>query len=214
MTLYAPRPDSVPVVGCSPPSWAIRLTLIEKQLPFDVEWLDFAAGEHRTDRIRQLNPRGTVPILTDGEAVVHETGAILDYLEDVYAWPPLMPSERQARATALTRYHEATILKTRGMALLRAAMQGEDVSAARSAFTEELARWEAVLDEDLWCAGEHISLVDLLVFPYLAATHRLGLPLEPAFPLLSDFHREMMARESARRTVPPGWSDGRQTILG
>ena len=67
LVLHAPAPASVRLIECSPPSWMVELCMREKQLDYAVDVLDFAKGEHRSPAMLARNPRGTVPVLSDGD---------------------------------------------------------------------------------------------------------------------------------------------------
>ena len=114
LILHMPEPASVRLIACSPPSWMVELVLLEKGLSYERHILDFAKGEHKSEAMLRKNPRGTVPVLSDGDAHVHETFAILQYLDWAYPQTPLLPAEPVARARALSRLHESGELKGAG----------------------------------------------------------------------------------------------------
>jgi len=199
IVLYAPDYATVPVIECSPPSWMVHLLLVEKGFQYEVRWLDFEAGEHRTEAMRALNPRATIPVLTDGGAVVHETFAILTYLEGVRPTPAFLPEPAPARAKALTRFFETAYVKRAGMDVFGALMRGDD--PPWGAFDEELARWEAYLGEARFAAGDRIGLADLALFTYVATAVKLGWDLAPR-PNLRAHHDVLCARDTVRSTWP------------
>src|SRR5690606_3296129 len=96
LVLYVAEPASVPRIGASPPAWMAEALLVDKGLPFRRVGLSFERGEHRSPEMLAKNPRGTIPVLTDADAVVHETFAILLYLESIH--PGHLPKEDAARA--------------------------------------------------------------------------------------------------------------------
>lgn len=211
ITLYAPEPASVRLIECSPPSWAVALALAEKRLPYQTRQLSFARGEHRSAEMLAMNPRGTIPVLRDGDVAVHETLAILAYLEHAYPQIPLLPAG-QARARALTRFHESDNLKARGMQLFAYLMRTPDeerdsarVREMSDALRDELAHWERYYGEAAWAAGDALSLADLVVFVYVATAGHLGLSLAERYPGLARFDERMRARPSVRETWPATW---------
>jgi glutathione S-transferase len=144
---------------------------------------------------------------------VHETLAVLEYVDYALGEPALLPSDLDRRARALTRLHEAASLKDAGMALFAYLMKtpignrdGAELSLLVAPLTRELERWEHHYAAAAWCAGDELTLADVLVFTYLATAWQLGLDLPPA---LEGFRRRMLARPSVRRTVPPSWSERR-----
>jgi glutathione S-transferase len=207
--LYVADPASVAVIQCSPPSWMARIVLEEKRVPHEIVSLAFDRDEHRTPHMLALNPRGTVPVLEHAGAVVHETYAILDYLDFAFPERPLLPRAPEARAAALTRYHEASALKAVGMGLFAAMMrgaQGEELEPARDRFAEELAIWAGYVGTSEGLAGE-FSLADVVVLPYVATAARLGLPLPDA---LEGWLARLRERPSVRETWPRTWSAARE----
>ena len=81
----------------SAPSQKVRLTLVEKRLPHDSVAVDLQAGEQHSEAYRALNPRGVVPTLVHDGAVLIESAAILEYLDDVFPQPALRPADPVAR---------------------------------------------------------------------------------------------------------------------
>jgi len=76
----------------------VRMQLIEKSVTLEEQIVDMENGEHRSEAYRRLNPYGRVPTLTDGDFVLYESSAIMDYVERLHPTPPLLPSDSQARA--------------------------------------------------------------------------------------------------------------------
>jgi glutathione S-transferase len=207
LTLYVAEPGSVPIIGASPPSWMCALLLAEKGLAHEVVPLSFARGEHRSPAMLARNPRGTIPVLVDGDAVVHETFAILLYLEHLV--PGHLPAARADRARALTRFFEADALKSAGMTALAYLMRTDErqrdpavLATHGEALRAELARWEAYLGVAGYVCGDQLTLADIAVFPYLAVLRQLGLSLA-AMPRLAAYHDRVAARPAAVATRPP-----------
>jgi glutathione S-transferase len=76
----------------SPVSWRALLALAIKELPYESHQLQLSEKEHRSEAFLALSPRGTFPILRDGDHVVRESLAILNYLEVLHPEPPLLGS--------------------------------------------------------------------------------------------------------------------------
>lgn len=78
-------------------SQKVRLALAEKGLAHDSVAVDLQAGEQHSPAYRALNPRGVVPTLVHGGAVLVESAAILEYLDDVFPEPALRPTDPVTR---------------------------------------------------------------------------------------------------------------------
>lgn len=95
----------------SPPCWRVLLALHEKGLRYNSELIAFSSGVLKTPAMLTLNPRGLVPILIDGAVRMHESFAIMLYLESEYTGgSALLPRDKVARATALMRMQESNNL--------------------------------------------------------------------------------------------------------
>jgi glutathione S-transferase len=74
-------------------SQKLRLALAEKRLAWRSEEIELLTGGQHAPAYRALNPAGVVPTLVHGGAVLTETSAILEYLDDVVPDPPLRPAD-------------------------------------------------------------------------------------------------------------------------
>jgi len=84
----------------SPYVQKVKMVLFEKGLEFETETLDLLAQEQHKPEYVKLNPFRRVPLLRDGSAVLFESTAIGEYLEEKYPSPPLLPHDLVLRAEA------------------------------------------------------------------------------------------------------------------
>lgn len=97
LTLY------VDTTFSSPYAMACFVTLVEKQLEFELKTVDLDAGEHRQPAFRDLALTGRVPALVHGELVLNESSAIIEYLEEAFPAPQyrsVLPTDMAERARA------------------------------------------------------------------------------------------------------------------
>ena len=76
----------------------VRVCLAEKKLDWENRHLALRAGEHQQPWYIKLNRRAVVPTLVDGDNVIPESNVILEYLDEAYPQPPLMPEDAFGRA--------------------------------------------------------------------------------------------------------------------
>lgn len=76
----------------------VRLVLNEKGIPFESHNIDLRRGDQLDPTYLALNPHGVVPTLDDDGDILIESSVIMQYLEDVYPIPSLMPKKPADRA--------------------------------------------------------------------------------------------------------------------
>ena len=81
----------------SPFAWRVHLVLEEKGLPYESVLLTASKGELKTPEHLARSPRGKVPALEDDGVTLWESTAIVEYLEERYPTPPLLPGDPAAR---------------------------------------------------------------------------------------------------------------------
>jgi maleylacetoacetate isomerase len=81
-------------------SYRVRIALNLKGIAWDQELVDLRAPKsaQHSAAFRALNPQGLIPVLVDGDAVLSQSLAILEYLEERHPQPALLPSDPLARA--------------------------------------------------------------------------------------------------------------------
>jgi glutathione S-transferase len=133
-------------------TWSLRpwLVLRHFDLPFEDEVL-MLAGPGWRETLAERSPTGRVPVLIDGDIVVPETIAIIEYLADTYPEKAIWPADRRdralARAAAAEMHAGFSALRSNAPMNLRASHPGKvDLDAVR----RDLHRVE-----QLW--GEHLN---------------------------------------------------------
>ncbi len=77
----------------SPCARRVRITLLEKGLPWDTQMIDLSRLEQRHPGYLAINPNGFVPTLAHGRRVIYESNVITEYLDDVFPERPLYPDD-------------------------------------------------------------------------------------------------------------------------
>lgn len=79
-------------------SYRVRIALALKGLEYDYLPVHLAKNEHLTQGFGAMSPAHLVPLLKDGDAVLTQSLAIMEYLDEVHPEPPLLPGDALARA--------------------------------------------------------------------------------------------------------------------
>jgi glutathione S-transferase len=89
----------------SPRVRKVRIVLAEKGLQYEKVNIDLMKGEQKKPEYLAINPYGKVPALQDNSTTVYESTIIMEYLNDKYPNPPLLPADPGARSRARVLMH-------------------------------------------------------------------------------------------------------------
>jgi len=181
-------------ISGSPPCWAVMLALEVKAFAYTRRRLDNAKGEQKSPEFRNLNPRGHVPVLIDGDVMICETLAILAYLDAKYPSPPLfgetpMQTGRIWQMICECDGHLRAPVGDVSRPLFRGKGQelATQIIAAATTVRSELTLLETRLTSHPWLAGATLCAADLVIYPVLMQLCRAA-ALEDATPLNLDIH--------------------------
>ena len=189
-------------------SYRVRLGLAHKDIPYELVPIALMTGEQRAPEHRARNPIGQVPVLEllGGEepVLLAQSVAILEYLEEVFPEPALLPREPIARA----RVRELVELVNSGIqplqnlsVLLHVSSLGADAQAwARHFVLNGLLALEqrAHTTRGAFLFGDQPTLADVCLVPQMFNARLLGLPLDDLSSLVEI---------DARCQALPRWSD-------
>ena len=200
----------------SPFSWRVQLVLEEKKLPYEPVLLSFQKGEHKSPVQLARSSHGKVPALTDGSLVLYESSAIVEYLEEKYPTPPLLPRDPGARA--MVRIEELECLlylaETFGAVARQAFFtpaekrDAEALATARAEVRAQLQQLESrvAARKGPFIVGNDFSRADCTWLPFVEIAARAGADLDAAtMPRLVEWRDRMRARPSYERSYPPHW---------
>ncbi len=184
-------------------SYRTRIALNFKKLDFNylpVHLLKDGGQQHQR-AYRQLNPNGLVPTLVDGPVILHQSLAIIEYLEDKYPEPSLLPGTPQQRgairALALDLASELQpLINLRVQQYLKKELEVSD--AQKQAwldhwFAESFTAFEKNLEEvsGTYCVGDAFSLADVCLVPQVYSAQRFGIKLDD-YPLLMGVYERLL----------------------
>ena len=153
-----------------------RITLAEKGLTPEVVEIDLS---DRPAWLYEKNTSGRVPVLEEDDWPLPESAVIMEFLEERYPEPALLPADPAERAFARLQIFRADGLTDPYYALRR----GED--GAQERLDAALGRLDAALAARPFLAGAEYGLADIAYVPWLLrARDLLGVPLE-RFPALA-----------------------------
>ncbi|WP_299304264.1 glutathione S-transferase family protein [uncultured Litoreibacter sp.] len=213
-------------VSGAPSPWRVQIGLTFKGLAFDLTTLSAQKQEHKSPEFLKLNPRGTVPVLIDGDTQLTDSIGILGWLDRAYPDRPLFGATPSQSAVIWQRVMSiAEFLPPAVSGVLRPLFFGGETEAtdalreAAQALTDELAIPESYLSEGAFLAGANPTAADAVMFPHIrllvrgtqthaATMEALGLGDLPAlFPNLAAWVNRVEALPNVAATFPPHWQD-------
>jgi maleylpyruvate isomerase len=203
-------------------SHRLRIALNLKGLDVEYVAVDLRAEQHLGAEYKALNPQGLVPALQldadDDHQVLIQTPAIIEWLEERYPAPPLLPRDRNARARvrALAAIVGCDIHPVNNRRILEALRH--DFGADDAAVNRWCARWiadgfdaiEALLAADstrgAFCFGQAPTLADVYLIPQLESARRFKVDLG-RWPLISAVDAACGEIDAFRRAAPASQPD-------
>jgi glutathione S-transferase len=173
--------------------------------------------------LKAVHPLGKSPVISDGDTVVAESGAIVEYLVDRYGDARLAPApgtKQRLRYTHFVHYAEGSLMPPLLLKLIFDRVEHGPMPFFVRPFARAIARkvkssfvmpqialhlgyLEGELGKAAWFAGEDFSAADIqLSFPLEAAAARGGLGTN--YPRLADFLERIHARPAYGRALERG----------
>ena len=164
----------------------VRIVLAEKGLEWEVVAVDL---DDRPGWIYEKNPLGRVPVVEEDGLVLPESAVIMEYLEERYPEPPLLPDDPAERALARLLVQRFDRLSG---PYYRVRRGDED---ARRELDARLAELDAMLSERPYLTGRAYGLADVAYLPWVA---RVG---HGDFPSLVAWVERLAERQPVAREL-------------
>ncbi len=155
-------------------SHRVRIVLAEKGIGVDIESVNAAAV---TEEVLEYNPYGTLPTLVDRDLALYESKVMMEYLDERFPHPPLLPVYPVARA--LSRQYMYRIEKDwcSDVDTILAAPESREAEKSRKNFRENLMAIAPIFTDMPYFMNEEFTLVDCCLAPLLWRLEILGVKL-------------------------------------
>ena len=208
-------------------AWRVLLALEIKGVAYTSRKLEGVPDCLRTPEFLALNPRGKVPVIRDGDHVLPESLAILQYIDRRHPEPPLFGGDA-AEASLIWKamldfdlYSNETLTFRFILPIFfgRTEAEADDIKAAAGEIHAVLRTYEDRLGRGDWLVAGRLSAADVAIYPVVEAMLRaagkdaaapldLGLlPFGAHYPRLQAWRDRIAALPGAAHAYPPHWRE-------
>ena len=170
-------------------SHRVRIVLAEKGVTVDIEDID---SDNVTQEILEANPYGTLPTLVDRDLALYESKVVMEYLDERFPHPPLLPVYPVARAQSRLWIHRVERDWCNLVDSIVANPESTDSAAARKELPESLVSISDIFTEMPFFMSEEFTLVDCCLAPMLWRLPQMGIEIpntRQTKPLLAYINR-------------------------
>lgn len=174
-------------------AYRVRIALGLKGLGVEERYVHLRKGEQTQAAYRKINPAGLVPYWVEGDLHLAQSLAIIEYLEETYPVPPLLPQGASARAIAreIAQVVCCDIHPIGNLRVLNRLIDMGVDDSRRAAWSRHwiAAGFEAIearltqLNSGPFAFGDQPTLADICIVPQIFNARRFGLDLSP-YPLI------------------------------
>ena len=179
-------------------SHQVRFVLREKGITTDIQNVD---GKKVPEDLIALNPYASIPTLTDRELVIYDSRVIIEYLDERYPHPPLMPVSPVDRAKirlALVSL-EADIVST--AIELDAALGSRNENSLRKKLKSMLNSSLDLFSVNKYFLNDELTVIDCVLAPILWRLEYFGISLGKEHKAITDYMERVFSRETFQNSL-------------
>ncbi|GAB4224111.1 MAG: stringent starvation protein SspA [Gammaproteobacteria bacterium] len=178
-------------------SHQVRIVLAEKGVNFEVV---NAADPDNMEKLRAVNPYNSVPTLIDRELVLYQAQIIMEYLDERFPHPPLLPVYPVLRAQSRKMLYR---IDRDWYSLAELILRNDDdqVDVARKQLTQSLVNLAPVFADKAYFFSDDFTLVDCCIAPLLWRLPQMGIELPAEADPVLDYADNMFQRKSFQESL-------------
>ncbi len=179
-----------------PFSHMVRIVLAEKGINFEIHSVDL---NNTPEDLKDLNPYNEVPTLVDRDLVLYEHLVIMEYLDERFPHPPLMPVDPVARACNRLMVQR---IERDWYSLYKKLRRGEkDQEKLRQELRDSLVTIAPIFEQKPYFMSEDFSLIDCVMAPLLWRLTQVGVDLPPSAKPLIGYAARLFERDSFMQSL-------------
>jgi len=213
-------------ISGSPFAWRVLLTAEVKDIPYTGKLLEGSKGELKTPEFLAINPLGRVPAIRDGNFTLHESLAIMVYLDRKHPSPPLFGRTAEEAGRIFQCISEfISDFGPSNQRLGRSIFFGppltsEEAKEVREKIHLSLARLEGYAEVGAWMTAPELAAAHIVAYPDRASRRPKATPLtldldgfETRFPGIVAWMQRVEQLPGYEKTYPPHWRQAYTTSL-
>jgi RNA polymerase-associated protein len=180
-----------------PFSHQMRIVINEKEI--DAQIVELVEGEW-PEEVSAANPYGSGPTLFDRDLVLFDSRVIIDYFDERFPHPPLMPVDPVARAQARLMLHRID----KDWYSLWNALSGRErgkATKARKTIQEDLTVLSPLFESSRFFMSDEFSLLDCTLAPLLWRLPSLGIKLPASAKAVENYAERIFRRDSFKASL-------------
>ncbi len=181
-------------------SHRVRIVLAEKGVTVDIEDID---GKVIPEEVLELNPYASLPTLVDRDLALYETKVMMEYLDERFPHPPLLPVYPVARALSRQFMHRIERDCCVQVDKIIASPDSKGAEEARKDLRDSLVSIAPIFTDLPYFMNEEFTLVDCCLGAILWRLETLGieLPNNRQTKPLHDYMKRLFERESFQESL-------------
>lgn len=191
MTLFADPADPI--------GHSVRIVLAEKDVNVDV---NYVRPDAKPEDLNDLNPYGQILTLVDRDLVLYDAQIMLEYLDERYPHPPLMPVDPVSRAN--NRQIRIRVMRDL-YGQLEAISSGSEAAAnnARKVLRDNLLVIAPIFEQSTYFMSQEFSLIDCCLAPLLWRLTNLDIKLPAQGKGILKYADRLYRRDAFRASLSP-----------
>lgn len=181
-------------------SHQVRIVLAEKGVNVEILHIDPEQPNEYAERLVAINPYQTVPTLIDRDLVLYEARIIMEYLDERFPHPPLLPVYPVLRAQNRKMMYR---IDRDWYGLIKTITQGtpKQVAKAKERLTDSLISLAPVFADKAFFFSEEFTLVDCCIAPLLWRLPQWGIELPAKAKAVKNYAEQVFERDSFQASL-------------
>ncbi|WP_412757165.1 maleylacetoacetate isomerase [Legionella bozemanae] len=195
--------------------YRVRIALNLKNIAYekiDIHLVNHG-GEQHSPEYRKINPQELVPSLEINGQVINQSLAIIDYLDETYPTPSLLPQNPLDRATVkslalIVACDMHPLNNLRVLNRLKTQLQASEIQVTewyhhwlKTGFDALEAKLQQIKRNQAFCFGNTVTLADLCLIPQVYNAHRFHFAMDN-YPLINEINAHCLTLESFQKAAP------------